>query len=214
MKIIQTTAALFLSLLAVSQAQTPLNPNIPDPPQRAIRTGSNARDGFFVRDTHVFMVRDGVTTRVDREILFPNGLRVLPNGTVTMRDGSERTLIPNQWLDFEGSIDDTVAQSPTGVEKTTVTQVSRESGVSARDGVTISGTDVFITRNGVTEKVIVDTKLPNGVIVSPNGSVHMGDGSRVMLRPEQVLDLHGVLHEAPIAPNPAVGVEPSSNPNH
>jgi hypothetical protein len=214
MKIIQTTAVLFLTFLAVGQAQVPLNQNVPDPPQRAIRTGSNARDGFFVRDTHVFMVRDGVTTRVDREILFPNGIRVQPNGTVTMKDGTERVLIPNQWLDLEGSIDDTVAQAPTGIEKTTATRVTRESGVSARDGITVSGADVFITRNGVTEKVLVDTKLPNGVVVSPNGSVLLRNGTRVTLRAEQILDLDGVLHEAPIAPNPAAasGVSPSANP--
>jgi len=194
-------------VLASANAQAPLNPNIPDPPQRAISTGTQ-RDGFFVRDTHVFMVRSGVTTRVDREILFPNGLRVLPNGTVTMRDGSEITLIPNQWLDFEGALDDSVAQAPTRAPET----AARESGVSSRDGITISGTDVFITRNGATSKVTNKLELSNGLIVHPDGTVVLGNGKKITLRADQVLDLHGVLHEAPVAPNPATGVEPSANP--
>ncbi|MDR3402353.1 MAG: hypothetical protein P4L99_07625 [Chthoniobacter sp.] len=207
MKTIASTLFIFAALFGAANAQAPLNPNIPDPPQRVIRTGT-PRDGFFVRDTHVFIVRNGVTTRVDREILFPNGLRVQPNGTVTMRDGSEVTLLPNQWLDFEGALDDYVAEAPTGPTKA----ADRDSGISARDGVTISGTDVFITRNGATSKVTTNLQLSNGVIVHPDGTVLLGNGKKITLRANQLLDLHGVLHEAPVIANPAGGVEPSSNP--
>lgn len=207
MKTFTATLVTCASLFAAANAQVPLNPNVPDPPQRSIRAATQ-RDGFFVRDTHVFIVRDGITTRVDREILFPNGLRVLPNATVTLRNGKEVTLLPNQWLDFEGSIDDYVAQAPTGA---IVVEKTRESGVSARDGITVSGADVFITRNGTTDKVVADLRLPNGAVVKPDGTVLLGNGRHVTLRANQVLDLHGVLHEAPVVPN-APGVAPSTNP--
>jgi hypothetical protein len=211
MKTFTVTFALCASLLAAVDAQVPLNQNIPDPPQRAIRTGTQ-RDGFFVRDTHVFMARDGVVTRVDREILFPNGLRVEPNATVTLRDGREVTLLPNQWLDFEGSLDDAVAQAPTApvLKETAPAAKPREAGVSARDGITMSGTDVFITRNGTTDRVMHEVRLPNGVVVKADGSVILASGRHVTLRPDQVMDLHGKLHEAPIIPNPP-GPAPSSN---
>jgi len=207
MKTFTLTAIISAALVAAASAQTPTNSNFPDPPQRSIATGT-ARDGFFIRGSKVYMVNKGVTTLVEREMLFPNGLRVLPDGTVTLRDGRETTLLRNQWLDFQGSIDDlsshTAAPAPNS-------KVARESGVSSRDGVTMSGADLMITRNGVTEKVIADVRLPNGVVAKPDGTVVLANGQKVTLRADQVLDLHGVLHEAPVAPSPA-GVAPSSNP--
>jgi hypothetical protein len=212
MKKLTSILCLSASLAGAVLAQEPLNQNIQDPPQRSISTGA-ARDGFFVRDNKVFIVRNGVTTQVEREMLFPNGLRVLPNGTVTLRDGREVTLLPKQWLTFEGSIDDRVVEiapdRPVAAHPSTI----RESGVSARDGVTVSGGDAFITRNGTTEKIVGDLRLANGVIVHPDGTVLLANGRKITLRAEQLLDLHGRLHEAPVQPNPP-GIDPSlSNPS-
>lgn len=210
MKTFASILCLSVSLATVAVAQEPLNQNFPDPATRSIPTGR--RDGFFVQDNKVFMVRDGVTTLVDREILFPNGLRVLPNATVTLRDGRETTLLTKQWLNFEGSIDDTtpviLPQRPVAVQQAEV----RETGVSARDGITISGTDVFITRDGKTEKITSEMHLKGGVIVHPDGTVQMAHGKKVMLRSEQVLGFDGVIREAPVRPTPA-NAEPSpANP--
>jgi hypothetical protein len=212
MKYLTSILCLSASLAAGAFAQEPLNQNFTDPPQRSISTGA-ASDGFFVRDNKVFIVRNGVVSQVEREVLFPNGLRVLPNATVTLRNGREVTLLPKQWLTFEGSIDDRVVEiapdRPIALHPSTV----RESGVSARDGITVSGGDVFITRNGATEKITSDLRLSNGIIVHPDGTVLMGNGRKITLRAEQVLDLRGVLHEAPVRPNPP-GIEPSlSNPS-
>ena len=212
MKNFTLTFALCASLLTAVNAQVPQSQpeNVPEPQPRRIRTDPvNRRDGFFVRDTHVYMVHDGVVTRVDREIDFPNGVRVQPNAVVTLRDGREVTLLQHQWLDFQGALDDAVVEEPTVPPK--LLEKTRESGISARDGITISGSDVFITRNGVTNKVVGDLHLPNGAVVKNDGTVILSNGRHVTLRPEQVMDLHGVLHEAPIIPNPAVGVAPSSN---
>ena len=210
MKNLVSILCLSASLVTLAGAQNTLNPNIPDPPQRAIPTGP--RDGFFVRDNKVFMVQGGVTTQVVRETLFPNGLRVLPNGTVTMRDGHETTLLPQQWLTFEGSLDDRLAEAPERPVAATE-PAARESGVSARDGITVSGADVFITRNGTTEKITSDMRLSNGVIVHPDGTVILASGKKITLRSAQVLDFRGVLHEAPVRPNPP-GIDPSlSNPS-
>lgn len=211
MKNLASLLCISVALAAVAVAQEPLNQNIPDPPQRSISTGP--RDGFFVQDNKVFIVRNGVTTQVEREVLFPNGLRVQPNATVTLRDGREVTLLTKQWLNFEGSIDDRTVeiapQRPVAVRES----VARESGVSARDGITVSGADVFVTRNGNTEKVTSDMRLSNGVIVHPNGTVLLANGKKITLRAEQVLDFHGVVHEVPVRPNPP-GIDPSlSNPS-
>jgi hypothetical protein len=55
-----------------------------------------------------------------------------------------------------------------------------------------------------------DVKLPNGAVVKSDGTVRMSDGSKIALRSDQILDFHGVLHEAPVRPNPA-GPDPSSS---
>lgn len=204
------------SFLAAANAQLPQVPrnepsDVREPQTRKIPTDPvNRRDGFFVRNTHVYMVQDGVITRVDREIDFPNGLRVQPSGVVTLRDGREITLLQHQWLDFQGALDDAVVEEPTLPPE--LREKTRESGISARDGITISGSDVFITRNGVTSKVVGDLHLPNGAVVKHDGTVILANGRHVTLRPEQVMDLHGVLHEAPIIPNPAAEGSPSTNP--
>jgi hypothetical protein len=186
-----------------------VNPNAPVLSERSIATGTG-RDGFFVRDSRVYMVRNGVTTLVEREIDFPNGVRVLPNCRVTLRDGQDVELLRNQWLNFQGTLEDYAAIPPPPPVATS--KASREAGISDRDGVTISGTDVFITRNGVTTKVLNEVRLSNGVIAKANGTILLGNGKRITLRPDQVLGLDGILREAPVRPSPP-GVEPSSNRN-
>ncbi len=216
MKNLISILCLSVSLAAVAGAQEPLNQNIPDPPQRTMSVGKG-RDGFFVKDNKVYIVREGVTTLVEREILFPNGIRVLPNGTVTLRDGRETTLLPKQWLTFEGSIDEIpvveeVPRRPVAARETVVPEsVVRDSGVSSRDGFTVSGADVFVTRNGNTQRVTSDMKLSNGAIVHPDGTVLLANGRKIILRSEQVLDFRGVVHEAPVREN-TPGLEPSNAP--
>ncbi|HEV7868933.1 MAG TPA: DUF6799 domain-containing protein [Chthoniobacteraceae bacterium] len=71
-------------------------------------------------------------------------------------------------------------------------------GLSARDGITMSGADAFITRNGVTEKLAKEVVLDGGVRVQPNGTVTMKDKTKITLRANQLLTLDGRLVEAPV----------------
>jgi hypothetical protein len=140
-------------------------------------------------------------------------LRVQANGDVTMRNGDSSALRANRLLTPEGvfvdvpAADRDLVANPSGQAKSAA---KTEVGISDRDGITISGADVLITRNGVTEKVKSDVKLPNGVVARADGTVTMSNGSKIALRSDQVLDLHGVLHDAPVRPNPA-GPDPSSS---
>ena len=147
------------------------------------------------------MTRDGVTTKLEREIILPNGLRVQANGNVTLRDGSTTALRPNQLLTFDGTFQN-VALTPQGVAPVSSIDPGPMPkpgvGLSARDGITISGAEVFITRNGVTERMNSDTRLPNGVTAKPDGTIILNNGNRLTLRPDQILDLSGVIRDAPI----------------
>lgn len=200
MKTIYAVAALGF-LLAESFAQTTVESGA------AIRSmaPASARDGFTLRGTEVVMTRDGTTTKVDREMILPNGLRVLANGSVTLPDGSNTELRPNQLLTFEGTAEN-VALTPQGTAPvssvTTNAGPTADAGKSSRDGITISGAEMFITRNGVTEKVNADVSLPNGVTAQPNGTLILANGNRFTMRPNQILGLDGILRDAPAGSAP------------
>ena len=162
--------------------------------------GGSAREGFTLRGTEVVMTRGGVTTKVDREILLPNGLRVLANGNVVLRNGTTTSLHANQLLTFDGNFQD-VLLTPEGVAPVSSVDPGPASkvdpGISPRDGVFLSGTDVFITRGGITEKVDSDVRLTNGTIVHSSGMIELSNGNRISLRASQFLDLNGVVHDLP-----------------
>src|SRR4051794_32714540 len=84
----------------------------------------------------------------------------------------------------EAATSTTVATSPTAPAADPV-------GISAREGITLSGTDVMITRNGVTERLQKELALPNGLRVQPNGTIRTADGGTLSLRPGQILSFDG-----------------------
>ena len=93
------------------------------------------------------------------------------------------------------------APSGSGATGTTTTGVvpippaGKDVGISARDGIVISGTDVLVTRNGVTEKLTKELGFTNGVRIRPDGTVVKADGSKVTMRPGQLLTFDGELRE-------------------
>lgn len=75
----------------------------------------------------------------------------------------------------------------------------KEIGISSRDGISISGAEAMLTRNGVTEKLTKELTLPDGTRVLPNGTVRTPGGAEFALRSSQVLGFDGKLIEAPVA---------------
>jgi hypothetical protein len=165
--------------------------------------GASARDGFTLRGAEVVMTRDGVTAKVERSLAFSNGLKVSASGNITMPDGSSTALRPNQLLTFDGNLHDVVL-TPDGVAPLSSVDTGPApkivKSVSTRDGITISGSTALLTRGGVTRKVTDDVRLPNGVTAKSDGSVIMGNGNTITLRPDQLLDLNGILHDGAIRP--------------
>jgi hypothetical protein len=80
-------------------------------------------------------------------------------------------------------------------------------GVSSRDGITVSGGEALITRNGRTEKLTKEFALPNGLRVQPDGRVLGKDGATFNLRVDQLLTFDGTIVAAP-----ASGVIPPVRP--
>jgi Domain of unknown function (DUF6799) len=161
---------------------------------------SSARDGFTRANADTLLTRKGVTEKVTRDVVLRNGLRVSPDGSAILPNGSKVVLRANQILTLEGVIEDTPL-TPTGVAPMpsggSVTAGARpDTGLSARDGITGSNTSAFITRNGITQQVASDVQLESGIRVQPNGTITLANGTRVNLKPGQRLSFDGVLEES------------------
>src|SRR5262245_39804101 len=59
-------------------------------------------------------------------------------------------------------------------------------GVAGKDGVTVSGGEAYVTRNGATEKLSKDLILPSGVIAQPDGTIILKDGTKATLKSSQL----------------------------
>lgn len=196
MKTFILTAIVMGGLCAASIAATPEEINAAN----ATRTqpGATARDGFTLRGTTLVMTRHGVTAPVDREYVLQDGTHVKANGNIVMRDGSNTSLRPNQILLFDGEIQDAVL-TPDGVAPLAGIaegpKTQTDFRATRRDGVTVVNGVGMITRDGVTEKITADVRLPNGTIAKSDGTVVFSDGNSLSLSPDQFLDLNGVLHD-------------------
>ena len=65
-----------------------------------------------------------------------------------------------------------------------------------KDGAIMQGGKVVITRFGQTETVAAETTLPNGIKVSPDGTVTMQNGTTSMMKEGDYLSLSGRLTTA------------------
>ena len=74
----------------------------------------------------------------------------------------------------------------------------QEIGLSSADGITLSGSDALVTRNGISERLSQELRLSDGTRVQPNGIVTRPDGPELTLRASQVLNFDGTLRSAPL----------------
>jgi Domain of unknown function (DUF6799) len=195
----------FQFILAVSLAWSSAAfcqlPAIAEKVNRArITSKSSARDGFTRYNGDTLVTRKGVTEKVTREVIVPNGLRVSPDGSVVLPDGSKTALRNNQILTFDGVIEDTplsqsgTAQMPSGGSQTAGARP--DLGLYGNDGITGTSSTVFMTRNGVTQQVTSDVRLDSGIRVQPDGTITLANGDKINLKPGQLLSFDGVLKEA------------------
>lgn len=109
-----------------------------------------------------------------------------------------------------------LAQDPAAKNPAPQAAAKNEVGIASRDGITVSGTDVLVTRNGRTEKLAKELTLPNGLRVNMDGTLVAKDGSVVTLRSTQLLTFEGRVVDVPIvesvAPAKTVTIAPAATP--
>lgn len=104
-----------------------------------------------------------------------------------------------------------IADTPEQINSANATRT--QPGASVRDGFTLRGTELVMTRNGVTSKVDRDWVLSNGARIHANGNITMADGSTTSLRANQILTFAGdiadvILTPEGLAPLSAVAASP------
>ena len=64
--------------------------------------GISGSDGITGTNDRAFITRNGVTQQVTSDLSLDSGIRVQPNGTVTLANGTRINLKPGQHLSFDG----------------------------------------------------------------------------------------------------------------
>lgn len=164
-------------------------------------TAVSPRDGFTRSGTGILFTRDGVPQKVQREVVLENGLRVRPDGAVTLPSGAKTVLGNNQLLTPLGAIEE-VALTPQGLAPVTtggppLKKHGEETSFSSTDGFTFSGTEVLMTRNGVSTPLTSETRLTDGTRVQPTGMIVRPNGAQLTLGSGKLLGFDGVLRDSP-----------------
>jgi hypothetical protein len=92
-----------VSQAALSPSGTaPVSPVGPGAPKAALITAPT--DGITLAGNQAMVTRNGVTAKLNAELKFENGLRVRPNGSMILPNGTETSLKPNQMVTFRGQV--------------------------------------------------------------------------------------------------------------
>lgn len=195
MKTIASTT--FLALLAMAGAAFAQLPSQPSP--NVVNNNNGVvRDGFTLAAGHILITRNGLTEGVVKEYVLTNGTHVYPDGDIRLSDGATVHLKPNQLLTLNGEFQDTPVTAGVAPVIPPGAKGNNEVGISSRDGISVSGGESFVTRNGVTKKNTSEFKFGNGMKIFPDGTVVKPGGSKFTLREDQVMGFDGEIHSAPV----------------
>ncbi len=114
-----------------------------------------------------------------------------------------RAIHPNASILVGGLCAASIAETPQEINAANATRTQLNG--TARDGFTLRGAELVMTRHGVTAKVDRAYVLQDGTRVQANGNIVMRDGSTTSLRPNQILLFDGEIQDAVLTPD---GVAP------
>ena len=215
-----------LSLLTAGSAFTQSNQT---PSQFSVPASATAaRSGYLLgSDGTVIFLNNGIAERVTRDVVLQNGLLLRPDGSMTTQTGGSLTLRSEQFITPSGTIQaatpgelsvvtTTISAAPaasaTGSDLPPMKKQGEEVGISAVDGISVSGADAIITRNGVSERLAQSLDLSDGSKIRPDGVLTRPDGSEITLRANQVLSFDGILRDLPPNPNTNPGTPTRQSP--
>ncbi len=128
------------------------------------------------KDGKVMIVKGGSSAPLEKEITLPHDIKVMTNGTFTVKGGKSRELKEGQVLNKDGTLLNTDG-----------------SIMPVMDHVTLKNGRVVLVKDGESATVDKELVLGNGTRVAPDGTVTAKDGRRTRLLDGQLLELGGAV---------------------
>lgn len=92
-----TVFAITLSFGVFAQEKVPVKDTIPTEQK-------TQKDVYLMKDTKMWVVKNGEKTLMAEEVTLANGTIVMANGTVKFEDGTSVTLKEGEFIDLDGTI--------------------------------------------------------------------------------------------------------------
>ncbi len=84
-----------------AQAQTTDSKPTEAKPATAVHELNNC---VVMRGDQVWLMKDGATTKLDKEMTMKNGTKVMTNGDYVTKDGKKMKLENGQYIDMDGNV--------------------------------------------------------------------------------------------------------------
>jgi hypothetical protein len=141
-------------------------------------------DGIYNRDGQMTALEKGKLKTIDSDVTLPNGSTVSKEGYIMTKDGNKLLLRDGDFISMQGDI--------------IVMKVAKldGKGLEARvsnDHLVFKGGKMMVVKNG--EALVMDKEMlmPNGSKVSKLGQVTRKDGSKLVLKENEKLEMNGEL---------------------
>ena len=139
------------------------------------------RNGYFIQNGKVMVIRDGSTSEINGVATFDNGMRIQPDGVIILVDGTRQNLRDGQWLSTDGRFS----------ERRNNDNMAMRQNMNTRDGYFIQDGKVMTFRDGHVSAVTTETTLNNGARLQADGTLIMKDGTRSTLNASQFVTIEG-----------------------
>ena len=131
-------------------------------------------DRVLKREGKTFVVRDGKTDELQKNISLPGDIQMTTNGTFQVKQGKERILQEGQVLSRDGTL--------TSADGT---------AMPVSDHITMKNGRVILVKEGEPAPLAAEVKLGDGSRISPDGWLYFPNGSRSRLLDGQIFKLDG-----------------------
>jgi hypothetical protein len=134
------------------------------------------KNHVVMKNGKMMMVKEGKEFPMTKEVLMPNWSKVLVNGTVEKSDGSKVVLKEGERMNMEGEM---ISKINTGFAGT------------SSDCITMKNGKMCVVKDGKDLPMVKEMMMPNGSKVMANGAVLKKDGSIVVLKEGDKVDMTG-----------------------
>lgn len=138
-------------------------------------------DGFLYQDGNLLLVRNGKTTRVERDTTLTNGIVITSDGNYTKKGGTKTMFKEGEHMDLAGNI--------TLIHSSRYGQGSKSQNYP--DGYLYQNGKVVLVTNGETTPVDEDITLTNGTVITSNGNYTVKGGTITKFKEGEHMDLSG-----------------------